>query len=190
MGSTSSSVLGLTSPQRQNAAIIEREFLAAGYSATLVAAAIVNAIAESGLNPKAAGDGGWSIGLFQMNRKAGAGRGHSVQELEDPTSNARILLSVEKKALDKVEAAVKAGAGVAEAAGLFAQYVERPRDTLGEKAKRAAAVTRYFPSAALAVIESGAMDVLKIYALTSVAGLVLIGGFLAVRKWKGRHHRL
>lgn len=190
MGSVSDSVLALTSPQRQNAAIIEREFRAAGYSATLVAAAIVNAIAESGLNPRAAGDGGWSIGLFQMNRKAGAGRGHSVQELEDPSSNARILLSVEKKALDKVEAAVKAGAGVAEAAGLFAQYVERPRDTLGEKAKRAAAVARYFPSAALAAIEGGVIDAAKVYVLTSVGGLVLLGTFLAVRKWKGSRRRL
>lgn len=190
MGSISDAVIGLTSPQRANAAIIEAEFRAAGYSGAVVAAAIVNAIAESGLNPKAAGDGGWSIGLFQMNRKGGAGVGHSVAELEDPTSNARILLSVEKKALDKIEAAVKAGAGIAEAAGLFAVYVERPRDTLGEKARRAATVVKYFPSAAIQAIESGVTDLLKTYAFAGVAGLVLVGAFLGVRKWKKSHSGL
>ena len=84
MGSITDSITGLTSPQKANAAIIEKEFLNAGHSATVTAAAIVNALAESGLNAKAAGDSGASIGLFQMNRVGGAGRGHSIQELEDP----------------------------------------------------------------------------------------------------------
>lgn len=184
MGSVAASVLALTSPQRQMADIIEKEFLDAGYSPAVVAAALVNALAESGLNPRAAGDSGWSIGLFQMNRKAGAGKGHSVAELEDPTQNVRILLSVEKKALAKVEAAVKAGAGIAEAAGLFAVYVERPRDTVGEKARRAAAVARYFPKAAIEALEGGAKTAVTVWAASSLLGILGLGLFLAAKKWK------
>ena len=190
MGSISDRIVGITAPQRANAALIENAFRVAGYSDTLIAAALVNALVESGLNAKAAGDNGASVGLFQLNRVAGAGRGYSVQALEDPSNNVRILLALEKKALAKVEAAVTAGAGVAEAAGLFAVYVERPRDTLGEKARRAAAVARYFPVAALAPIERGATDMLKVYTLTGAAGLVLLGTVLSIRKWKRARHRL
>jgi len=56
--------------QRQNAAIIEREFIAAGYSKNVVAAAIANSSWESGLGKNPIGDGGASVGLFHINRPA------------------------------------------------------------------------------------------------------------------------
>jgi hypothetical protein len=180
MGEIADKIIGLTAARRANAAIIETEFKAAGYTGALAAAAMVNSLAESALNERAVGDNGASIGLFQMNRVGGAGRGHSVEELMDPTSNVRILLKVEKRALDKIQAAVKAGAGIAEAAGLFAQYVERPRDTLGEKARRAASTARYFPAAALSAIESGASGVISKVAFPLGAAVFAVAGGVGV----------
>ena len=46
------------------------------------------ALAESNGNPKAAGDGGHSIGLFQNNMVAGRGYGYTKDQLEDPNFNA------------------------------------------------------------------------------------------------------
>lgn len=48
------------------------------------------AMAESGGNPGAVGDGGNSIGLFQNNMAGGRGAGHSPQDLMDPVYNADI----------------------------------------------------------------------------------------------------
>lgn len=47
---------------------------------------------ESGINPTKPGDGGHSIGLFQLY-DAGLGRGMSVADREDPEKNARVALS-------------------------------------------------------------------------------------------------
>jgi hypothetical protein len=141
MSSIADQLVVVNNEQRSYAAIIEREFLAAGYSPMLVAAALVNAYAESRLDPTAVGDHGVSIGLFQLNTARGAGIGYSISELKDPTRNTQVLLKVEKRAIAKVQAAIDAGAGLSEAAGLFSKYVERPGDTLGEMAKRAASST-------------------------------------------------
>lgn len=146
MSSIASQIVLATNDQKAAAAVIEREFLAAGYSPMLVAAALINAYAESRLDPAAVGDHGASIGLFQLNTLHGAGIGHSVSELKDPTGNAQVLLSVEKRALAKVQSAIDAGADLSEAAGLFSKYVERPDDTMGEMAKRAASSWILFPA--------------------------------------------
>lgn len=53
------------------------------------AAMIATMIQESGGNAKAAGDGGHSIGLFQLN-DWGKGRGFSLQQKQDPLNNALI----------------------------------------------------------------------------------------------------
>ena len=59
---------GLSATQKNMASIIEREFKAAGLPPSIAAAAIVNAHSESGINPYAVGDGGNSVGLFQIHR--------------------------------------------------------------------------------------------------------------------------
>lgn len=48
------------------------------------------AIAESGGRPNAVGDGGCSVGLFQLNRCGGQGAGYTPQQLADPLFNARV----------------------------------------------------------------------------------------------------
>src|SRR5476649_481711 len=55
-----------------------------------VALAIANQ--ESGLNPASVGDGGHSIGLFQLNDQ-GEGHNMSVAAREDPVTNARVALT-------------------------------------------------------------------------------------------------
>lgn len=45
---------------------------------------------ESGGNEKASGDGGHSIGLFQLNDAGGLGTGMSVEERQDPETNIKV----------------------------------------------------------------------------------------------------
>jgi len=144
-GTLRSSAVALRADQLRMVDVIEAAFMGAGYSPNVGAAAVVNAYAESGLNPAAAGDNGKSIGLFQLNTVAGAGRGYTPAELTNPDRNAMILITRERAALAKVEAAAQGGAGIAALAGLFSRYVERPRDALGAAAHRTALTARLFP---------------------------------------------
>lgn len=48
------------------------------------------ALAESGGSPKAKGDQGNSIGLYQNNRKGGRGAGYTEEQLRDPYFNAKL----------------------------------------------------------------------------------------------------
>jgi|15BtaG_2_1085339.scaffolds.fasta_scaffold02230_3 hypothetical protein len=69
IGSVAAMAKNLNSKQRKNAAIIESVFRAAGFSDRAIAAAIVNAMHESaGMHSYTVGDGGSSVGLFQLNR--------------------------------------------------------------------------------------------------------------------------
>jgi len=132
--------------------IIATEFAAAGLGTNAIAAAIVNARAESGLNPLASGDGGHSIGLFQLN-DWGAGQGLSVEYRQDPTNNTRTILQrevlVSRGATFRRRA--KEGASVAELAAIFARDIERPADKAGAMAKRSALAIQMFPSLARTV---------------------------------------
>ncbi len=86
----------------------------------LVPAAVVNAYAESRLDPKAAGDGGSSIGLFQLH-KNGGGKGMTVAERENPVLNTRRII---REAIAAGMASTR-GHSNADLAALFAQKVER-----------------------------------------------------------------
>lgn len=85
---------GLTPAQVPNAMIILREFHAAGLG-WMGPAAIANALAESNLNASAVGDGGRSVGLFQLNSSTGAaGEGMSEELRMDPVVNTRRIIEV------------------------------------------------------------------------------------------------
>lgn len=135
----------LSPRQRDMAALIEKEFLAAGLSKNLAAAAIVNAYAESGLNPDAVGDGGHSVGLFQEN-DWGAGRGMTVEARKDPVTNIRTILKREVLAGmgRRLRAADKNGASVEELTNLFCQDIERPKDKVAKGTRRAWLARRFF----------------------------------------------
>ena len=56
----------------------------------ITAAAIVNAIAESRLNPNAIGDGGRAVGAFQLH-KSGLGSNLSVKERTNVYTSANVI---------------------------------------------------------------------------------------------------
>lgn len=129
--------------------IIATEFAAAGLPTNAIAAAIVNSYAESGLNPTIPGDGGHSIGLFQLN-DWGAGHGLTVEFRQDPTNNTRTILQREvltgRGATFRRRA--KEGASVAELAAIFARDIERPKHTAAAMSGRSALAIQMFPSLA------------------------------------------
>lgn len=88
-----------TDLQRKMAGVILDAFFSAGFSAEAGMAAVVNAYAESRLNPSAWGDRasdpegiGCSGGLFQLNRCAGLGKGLTRQEVLDPWTNIATII--------------------------------------------------------------------------------------------------
>lgn len=128
-----SSLVPLLNPQtsqrqRDAAAVIEREFRAAGFPVALAAAAIVNAYAESGLNPQA--KWGPMYGLFQLDRVNGAGIGMTEAELFDATKNTRAIIAAVKSWQGRTlrEAIERGERHPHLLAGLFARDIERPRD--------------------------------------------------------------
>jgi hypothetical protein len=159
--------------KRRNAETILAEFQAARWPAGLALAAIANAVAESGLNEFATGDGGHSIGLFQINDL----RGQLTFDFDrrDPEANTRhIMRELANKwtksgqigrynARESMQQAYQRGASVPEMAALFAAIVERPADIPGEMAKREALTRNLFPEAAIrraSAVKYGGADVL------------------------------
>jgi hypothetical protein len=67
-GEVASKAKGLSASKTKYASLIEEKFAAKGFSDRAIAAAIINSHSESALNPYAVGDGGDSVGLFQLNR--------------------------------------------------------------------------------------------------------------------------
>lgn len=129
-----------TSPTRTDggdmANLIRTKFKAAGFSDAQAEGAVANARAESSLNPNAFnGRGGEeSVGLFQMNRKGGLGKGHSIENLKDPNYNIDLAIAAAKKA-PRFQAAKTAE----EATKAFMLEVERPKDqSVFAQAKRVA----------------------------------------------------
>jgi hypothetical protein len=127
----------LDSEQLENASIIEKVFRDAGMPDSVIAAAIVNAYAESNLRAGVTGDSGHSVGLFQLHDRGG-GSGMSVEERQDPEINAKTILEREVLAEKGQEllAKAKSGASVAELSAIFSRDIERPRDKEGAMARR------------------------------------------------------
>jgi hypothetical protein len=75
----------MATDQQSIANLIYTRFREAGFSDVQAKAAVANAYAESRLDPTAHNQKGEdSVGLFQLNRKGGEGKGYSVEELKDP----------------------------------------------------------------------------------------------------------
>jgi hypothetical protein len=81
---------GLTDKQKEVSYIIEEQFGEMNIPLNITAAAIVNAIAESRLNPNAIGDGGKAVGAFQLH-KSGLGNNLSVKERTNVYTSANVI---------------------------------------------------------------------------------------------------
>lgn len=176
------SAVGLNTSQRDIAALIEREFYAAGFSLRMAAAAIANAWHESGLNPNAVGDAGQSVGLFQLYSK-GAGAGMSVEARKDPATNTRRIIEVVKGGgavpLRQAEAA---GADAAELARLFCIYVERPADSATKGLQRAATARRMFPGHLPTSAPASATTAGYGLVTAGIGAALLLGGAIYLRQ--------
>lgn len=116
----------LSSAQQQQVNIIAAEFGAAGLS-WLVVPAVVNAYAESRLNPAAIGDNGYAVGLFQLNSasKTAAGYGMTVEERKKPEVNTRRIIEVILSGDGANVRTARGRATNAQLSRLFAQWIER-----------------------------------------------------------------
>ena len=137
-------VAGLNATQQSYADIIFREFAAVGYPPEIGAAAVVNAYAESALNPNAVGDGGKSVGLFQLHEKGG-GAGLTVEQRKDPVINTRRIIEEANRAWS-FRAIAFTTSDIPTIAAAFSTYVERPADKAGEEVRRRALAQRLFPN--------------------------------------------
>lgn len=118
---------------QQMAELIRKKFKDAGFSDAQAEAAVANAIAESGLNPKARNNtnGEDSVGLFQMNRNGGLGSGKTVEELMDPNTNIDLAIAAAKKS-----DSFKSATNVNDAVAAFVRDVEKPKNQQAAIEKR------------------------------------------------------
>lgn len=139
----------LSANQIYMAYLIEVEFIKAGLPFSIACAAVINAYAESKLNPNAAGDCGGgrcrSIGLFQLH-EAGAGAGMTVEERKNPIVNIQTIINREVKTARGKALRQRAaeGATVAELAAIFSRDIERPKDKQGNMDARYALGEKMF----------------------------------------------
>lgn len=185
------SALRVSEAQLKNAKIIVSEFVRSGLPAGVGLAAIPNAMAESALNEGAVGDGGNSVGLFQINALGGARTFDG--DRKDPHYNARWITNEYKQyrskkgrignfnAVESLDEAYDRGATVAEMAGLFAAIIERPSDQYGEKTRREALARSLFGSFAdlpAKRVSEGA-SVAVVVGITAVGIAAVVGGYFA-----------
>jgi hypothetical protein len=125
----------LTKEQSAIASLIYDKFTQAGFNDAQATAAVVNAYAESSLNPKAKNESGKeaSYGLFQMNTKGGLGAGHDPEKLKDPNYNIDLAIQAAKKSKGFMAATTVDGAISA-----FTKEIERPANADAEAMKRIA----------------------------------------------------
>ena len=117
---------GYSAAQTKIANTIARSFAAAGYGPAQQIAAVSVAIRESTLNPKAHNSGCDCYGLFQMNRRDGLGKGHSIANLTNPDYNIALIIKETERA-----PSFKAAATVEQAVRSFVRHVTRPADKPG-----------------------------------------------------------
>ena len=137
------SARNLTEEQRDTAFLIEENFDKLSIPKDITAAAIVNAVAESGLKPKTIGDGGDSIGLFQLNEN-GLGRKLSVEQRQDPTINSMVV-GIQVLKNDELLKKEKKGATIPELTNIFTKEIMHPAQAAKKGLARADLAKNIFP---------------------------------------------
>lgn len=147
---------GPTEAQKAMVAVIAREFAAAQLPASLqsarkalTVAALVNAYAESRWDARARNltpreD---SVGLFQANRRGGLGQGFTVAQLQDPTTNTRLVIREVRARAAQLAPAAQRGS-LADLVAAFTVHVERPAQSELRGRERAAIARSWLGSRA------------------------------------------
>ena len=198
--------------RKENARIIVREFLAAGYPLSLAVAALTNARMESNFShtirssyTNSDGTPEDSVGLFQLNIRGG-GAGMTLAERQNPVLNTRRIIEETRKAwratsgydssrkqtytVESLEAAVARGATPAELAGLFGFHVERPKRRYDAIAERAAKTRELFPAIAdVRTLDGGGVAGWRYAVILAVAGSAGVGAYYGWRRWAKRRRR-
>lgn len=152
-------VATLNSRQLANGRTIVRILRQAGLPDNAIAGALANAWWESGTphpvdgargwNERAVGDGGASVGVWQMHER-GAGSGMSVAERQNVANATAEMVSreISKAAGLRFRDAAAQGASVVELAVIFGRDIERPADrsTATLTRERGGAAERLFGS--------------------------------------------
>lgn len=134
----------LDTRQRAIANLIMLRFTEAGLSKELASAAIINAWHESQLHPWAVGDGGASVGIFQL-RRPGGGSGMSVADRKDPEKNiARMIENIKGPRGTRLRAKDTAGGSIAELTKVFCFTMEVPANRGVVSVNRAAVAKTFF----------------------------------------------
>lgn len=135
--------VGLTQEQREVSYIIENELKEMEIPDNIIAASIVNAVAESELNPNAYGDNGNSIGAFQLNIN-GLGKKLSIDERQNlyTTSNIIGLQILKNDILYRLE---EQEASIPILSAVFAQYIMNPSNIEQNKKHRFELAQKMFP---------------------------------------------
>lgn len=132
----------LTSSQSAALTALVAELARHGLNSAQIVGAIANAWHESNLNLGAVGDGGSSVGPWQLHIKGG-GKGMSVADRQDPVkATARIMEEAATAAKSNAPPTADAG----DYAYWFCYYVERPANKAGDAATRAATARRWWGS--------------------------------------------
>lgn len=124
--------LDLNNAQTDIARGIERKLRSHGFSDNLITGAIVNAYAESRLNPEAVGSAG-ELGIFQINPR-GLGKKMKPHEMKDTKKSIDRIIGALKKN-KKIMSLEKQDASAAEHTIAFCTEIERPKDKF-RKAKQ------------------------------------------------------
>lgn len=147
----------LDSNKQRMADIIYEEFVSAGLHPNIAIAAIVNADTESGLNPEAVGDGGHSIGLFQLHDRGG-GQGMSVEDRKDPRKNSKRMIETIKGSFGKdLRSSAEQNVSIPDLAAIFSRDVERPADKEGNMKSRKAKAEKWLSENKKLIIKFGGL---------------------------------
>jgi hypothetical protein len=135
---------GLTNEQKEVSYVIEEQFNQMEIPSNITAAAIVNAIAESGLNPEAIGDSGKSIGTFQLH-KNGLGKKLSIDDRMNTHTSANVI-GIQILKNDRLYKLEQNNEEISVLAQVIAEDIMRPSDIEKEKSKRSRLSKRFFPN--------------------------------------------
>lgn len=134
---------GLTLDQYEVSETIEDELNQLDIPDNIIAAAIVNAVAESNLNPNAIGDGGRAVGAFQLH-KNGLGKKLSIDDRKNIYTNANIV-GIQILKNNKLFALNESGADIPELSAVFAEEIMKPADIEIRKQERRKIANKIFP---------------------------------------------